>query len=248
MQAVVFDGSAPLGFVLSQAVQLDVAVLNAATSVPGPINTTTNVAVDVTASPTCWCASGVPFYGTTFNVINVSPNGFVAFGGPDTDTTPSILDAQTDLVGRVGWWTDLDPADGGSITISNPSTDVVRVDWNGVWYNTGGPGNTFFIEMDCATGVITIGGLGGLMPNPQFTSTLDDQWLGISAGATLGATDPGAALFSLGGNGFGGPFDSLYEFNDVSVTLSGLPASVAGGMTTLTFAPQGGGGYLWTGS
>ena len=74
--------------------------------------------------------------------------------------------------------------------------------------------------------------------------------IGISPGN--GATgnvalDPGAQAFAPAGAGSGGPNDMLYEFNDVSVTLSGIPASVAGGLSSLIFAPNVAGGYDWAG-
>jgi hypothetical protein len=64
----------------------------------------------------------------------------------------------------------------------------------------------------------------------------------------LSATDPGAQAFGVGGaGGAANPGDALYEFNDVSVSLSGLPASVVGGMNTLLLLPDGSGNYTWAG-
>ena len=101
--------------------------------------------------------------------------------------------------------------------------------------------------MDCISGVIVIDGLQGIAFNPN-TSPADDQWLGISPGFTATTTDPGAALFGVGSSGgVTNPFDMLYEFNDTSVTLSGLPASVAAGMATLILTPDGMGNYSWNG-
>jgi len=236
------------GLKLTQATEFHVNVVPPLASIPGPTAVSTNIAVDVTAGATCWAQGGVPFYGTSYTTIYVSPNGTICFGGGgDTDGSPSISDATNDD-GRVGFWTDLDPSEGGVVNILSPGTDIIRVEYVGVWYNTGGPGVTFAIEIDCLTGTILIDGLMGLAPNPNTTSTLDDQWLGISPGLTMATTNPGAQLFTVGGTGIAGaPTDMLYEFNDVSVTLTGLPASVGAGLNQLLFLPDGSGNYAWSG-
>lgn len=244
LQGYVLDGAALLGFRLSQATQMDVVSVPIPTMVPGPTLTTTNVEINVQSAPTCWAAGGVPFYGTNYSSFFVSPNGFLAFGaGGDTDTTPSVLDALADDA-RVGFWTDLDPSEGGTVTVSNPMPDVIRVDWNGVFYNTGGPANTFGIEIDCISGIIIIDNLAQVSANPG-TSTTDDQWLGMSPGLGV-ATDGGPTTFTVGGSGgVLAPTDMLYDFNDTSVSLTGIPASIRGGIGTIIFTPDGFGNYVW---
>jgi hypothetical protein len=250
-QGFILDPSAPLGFSLSQAVEHDAPSVPAPTSIPGP--TTGVMTINVTEQPNCWTTAGVPFYGTLFSEINVSSDGTIQFGGTDTDTTPSVSDSLLDD-GRVGFWTNLDPTEGGTVTVSSPATDVIIVDYAGVWYDAGGPPNTFSIEFDCATGAITITGLQGIGVNPGVATT-DDQWIGISPGisvAPLTATDPGAAIFTVGGSATAlADGDALYEFNDTSVSLSGQPACVLAGVDTLAFTPTPVGlatNYTWFGT
>lgn len=220
-------------------------------SIPGPTTGTTNVAVNVVQAPTCWTTAGIPAYGTVQNELFISPNGFIAVGGGgDTDTSPSIIDALSDPNGRVGFWTSHDPSEGGTVDILSPATDLIRIDYNGVSYDghAGATTVSFFIEVDATSGAITLGNLQGIQANPSLTSTTDDQWLGISAGALGPATDPGAQPIGVGGaGGASNPLDMLYEFNDVSVSGSGLPASIAGGMDLLLLLPSGTGNYTWAG-
>lgn len=249
LQGITLDPSQPLNVGCSQPTQIDRVAQPLATSIAGPTSVSTNLNVALDQGATCWAPGGMPFYGTIFNDIWVSPNGFVAFGGSDTDGSPSITDMLNDD-GRFGFWTDLDPSEGGTIDITNPAAGVIRIDWSGVFYNTGGPGTTFGLTLDSNTGVFTLDGLQSMVANPNTSSTLDDQWMGISPGisiAGLTATDPGAVAFTAGtGGGAANPGDALYEFNDVSVSLTGLPASVVAGANSITFIPDGAGNYTWT--
>jgi hypothetical protein len=187
LQAIVLDAAAPSGLNGTCAAQIDTVAQPIPVTLAGPTIGTTNVNVDLVSAPNCWTTSGVPFYGTLFNDIYVSPNGFVAFGaGGDTDTSPSIADALNDD-GRVGFWTSFDPSEGGTIDLAYGGPDTFSVDFNGVFYDGGGPGCTFSILFDCALGSITIDGLQGLVANPNTTSTTDDQWLGISPGIGIPA-------------------------------------------------------------
>lgn len=249
LQALCLDASAPAGLNATNAVQLDVTAQPVPTSIAGPTTGTTNTTLEVVAPPTCWTSAGIPFYGTLQNEVFVSPNGFLAFGGGgDTDTSPSVFDAQNDD-GRVGFWTSFDPSEGGTVDVFTPGPDLITVLYNGVFYDGGGPACTFQIDIDASLGSFTISGLQGLVANPNTTSTTDDQWVGISPGlAVPGTTDPGVTAFALGGSGAAATAtDMLYDFNDVSVSGSGLFPSIVNGLDTLLFTPDGSGNYVWAG-
>ena len=60
----------------------------------------------------------------------------------------------------------------------------------------------------------------------------------------LGVADPGQTAFGVGLAG--GPGNCLYEYVD-GLTAPVLPPSIAAGMASITFTPDGSGGYFWVG-
>ena len=95
--------------------------------------------------------------------------------------------------------------------------------------------NTFTINFNATSGAVTISGISTLGVGTA------NMFLGITKG-NLGATDPGATLFNVSGpNALGSSTDMIYNLG-----IQGPP--LGGGANTLTFTPNGSGGYVWTGS
>ena len=236
IQGLFVNAAMPNGYRLSQATEFHAAITMGATSVPGPTLDEEVVAIDVTAAPTCW-TTGIPFYGTTFTQIHVSSNGRVLFQSALSDFSPTVAEALTG-VPFAGFWTDLNPGTNGSVTVSNPANNVVRVDYNAVPYSGTTTNNTFGIEFDATIGLVTIDGLGGILPQTGTFGSGDDQLLGISPGTLLAATDPGNTVFTANGSGTAGlSTDMLLEFYD-STLGGGMIASVLAGTSTIFFAPD----------
>ena len=236
IQGLFVNAALPGGYRLSQATEFHAAITAGATSLPGPTLDEEVITFDVTNAPSCW-TTGIPFYGTTFTQIHVSSNGRVLFQSAVSDFSPSISEALTG-VPFAGLWTDLNPGSAGNVTVSNPATNVVRVDYSGVPYSGTSTNNTFGIEFDATIGLVTIDGLSGILPQTGTFGSGDDQILGISPGTLLGATDPGNTSFTANGSGTA-PLstDVLLEFYD-STLGGGMIASVLAGTSTIFFAPD----------
>jgi hypothetical protein len=91
------------------------------------------VTVSLSNPALCGAPPSIPFYGVPYTQLDVSSNGRVMFGSPTPNTafTPSAAAALTGYP-FVGPWCDLAPNAGGTITISVPSPQLLRVDWVGV--------------------------------------------------------------------------------------------------------------------
>jgi len=137
----------------------------------------------------------------------------------------------------VGAWCDLNQASGGSITVTSPAPDQLQVNYNAVPYFGTTIPNTFSVNFNTTTGVITLSGI-----NTLGVGGTANMFLGITKG-NLGATPgTGATPFNVSGpNALGSSTDMIYNYG-----LEG-PA-LGGGANTLTFTPNGSGGYVWTGS
>ena len=241
--------SSPPGFRFSQGSQVEMVPTSGITSLNGPVNNDESLNIDVTALPHCWCNS-VPFYGSNYTSFSVESNGRLVFGNGDSDFSPTLSEAVNDSP-FVGYWTDLNPAQGGSITVSTPvlGSNIIRVDYQSVpYFNLPGTPISFGIQIDCINGDVLLDGLVGITANPSSGSTGDNQFLGLSPGAG-GATDPGTAAFALGGSGSAtAASDMLYDF---ASGLTGAPVAltslIPGTLGAIHFAPDGAGNYLWTG-
>ncbi|HKW13073.1 MAG TPA: hypothetical protein VJS69_01165, partial [Candidatus Krumholzibacteria bacterium] len=148
--------------------------------------------------------------GNTYTSVWVGSNGFVTFGAPNTDFSPSVADLLSGPA-RIGMlWTDLNPSVGGSITAA-PSGPNFVITYSGVpEYSTANsnsftltlrPDNTFNVDY------------------PGFDAT------GGLVGESLGngvASDPGEIDLSTAPEPISGaPGDAVYEFfqaadNDLS--------------------------------
>lgn len=241
-QAVFLDMAAPGGANFTQATQLNVTQVAPPMTIAGPTGDDSNVSIDLTQAPNCWASAtgGVPFFGTVYPVIHVSSNGRVLFGGSDTDFSPTLTEALGDNP-FVGFWTDLNPSAGGSVTLSRPGATAVRVDWTNVPYFGTTTPISFGVEFCLICGATTIDGLPGIVANPGSTSTGDNQFLGMSPGAVGGATDGGATLFTVGGGLPANGTDMLYDFyNYTTGGGTGLVPSLNGGsLMAIAFTPNG---------
>lgn len=250
-QMVVLDGAHPDGLRLSAAVQLHVVGAGAQALA---LTDDSSAIVTFAGPPVCGPAS-FTFCGTAYTQAAVISNGRVMFGTPDTDFTATVAEAMADNP-FVGHWTDMNPTLGGTITFSNAGSGILRIDWAGVpYFGEAGTANTFGVSLDTNNGSVTIDGLQGIQPNPAtglVTSAVGDAaFLGLSCGAPGGATNGGATVFSSGGGGC--PImatDMVYDFIGSGATPPVIVPSLAGTstLTAVTFTPQIGGGYCWTGS
>jgi|AMFO01.1.fsa_nt_gi hypothetical protein len=250
LQMVVFDPTTITGIALSQPTELHVALSSGAPSIPGPTGDDVGTLVDITAAPTCWAPNGMPFYTSSYNVISVESNGRVMMGATDSDFTATVGEALTDNP-FVGYWSDLSPNAGGSVTITNPLPGVVEVVYANVpYFAQPGSSVSFIVRLDTNTGQVDLDGLTGIGPNPTVTGTGDNAFMGISGGNLVGATDPGPTTFTVGGSGTVlAPTDMWYDFLDYTTApaVGLVPSLQAGTLNTIQFLPDGAGNYIWIG-
>lgn len=241
LQGVIVDPTQLAGIALTLATEYHANITPAPVSVSGPILDNAVTTVNVVNPPACW-TGGIPFYGTLYSQMFVSSNGRVLFVGTDTDLTATIAEGLTDNP-FVGYWTDLNPALGGSITVSNPGPGVVRVNYANVPYAAeAATANSFGIEFDTNSGIVSIDGLGGIAVNPQTVlGTGDAAFLGITRGNTGATNGLGPQLFSNGGSGSAlNATDMWFDFYLQVAAGAGRVASLgAGTLNSIAFVPSG---------
>jgi hypothetical protein len=245
------DATSPSGYSLTQASQLQVLTTPAAPPPRGPHSVPTvvpNVLLPIVTPPSCYTTNGMPFFGTSYTEININENGFITFGAESSAFSASPSNALTDA-GRVGFWTNLSTFYGGDVIITHPGPEQLEIAWVSVPYGNGNTAATFSILLDAGTGVIELRGLSGIQPNNNGTALFNNQWLGISPGMAGPATDPGPLSFLPGATGIGAGTDALYEFVAAANSPGGvgtLIPSLAAGLDTLTFTPNGNNNYFWS--
>lgn len=235
-QMVVFDSACPGGICLSQGI--DHTTLAGAGSIALPGVDDGGTVIDIASS--CWLADGmVDMYGVGYSQIVVESNGRVLMGNiVDGDFSATVAEAIGDAP-SVGFWTDLSPNAGGTYTISSPAPGFINVNYAAVPIFGGGAPQSYDIDYTDATGEWSLNNLQGL----AVTTAATDSFLGMSPGNGA-ATDPGAQPFGVGAAGAAGaPTDMLYEFSTGILQ----PASVAAGLNSILFSPDGGGNYVWLG-
>lgn len=233
------------GFALSQAVQFDVGPAGQAVAFPsGPATDDGVVTVPLTGPA---YNLSIPFFGQTYNQLHVSANGRVTFGAPNAGYEPTLTSA---VSGQpfAGFWTDLNPYQGGAISILNPAPGIVRVEYSNVpYYNHPATGVSFAIAFDTATARVRLEGLAGIPSNPAGASNYGgySQILGLSAGGP-GSVYSGPTLFAPGmGGGPPSPGAILVDWHS-STFASGLVQSLLGSLDAVEFIPQGA-SYFWAG-
>ncbi|MAG54896.1 MAG: hypothetical protein CMJ83_01255 [Planctomycetes bacterium] len=248
-QMIVVDPANAEGISLSQPAGLAIVQSQSALPAAGPGGDDTSATFDF---PTIACVAGYPFFGTVYTQFHVSSNGRVVFGAPDPDFSPTVAEALADNAFG-GFWTDLNPHPingSGNITVNVPAPGVVSVDFNAVIYHLefAAP-NTFSLVMDTVTGDYRIDGLSGTSLNPATAGAAggDAQFLGISGGNAVGATDPGVTtLFTAGASG--APLlltDMIYDLHPPG-TAGTCPSLLPGTLNSIVFSPAGG-TYVWAG-
>jgi hypothetical protein len=232
-QGFTVTGLHPDGIVISQLFELHVAA--GPGSVAGPTADDGVVTVPLSHPSLCGAPPTVPFFGTNYSQFDVLSNGRLSFGAPTPNTTGvvSLIGAQLGSYPFVGAWSNLSPNLGGSIAVSVPAPNQIRVDWTNVRYAASPLSTTFGVQIDANLGVVSIDGLGGIPAALGVT-----QFLGISQGLLGPATNPGATIFSPGGpfaTAF--PTDMIYALGDAG--------TLANGLTAIIFVPSFSGGYDW---
>jgi hypothetical protein len=240
-QLQIFDPSHPDNSRLSALAQFSVSSATniAATPIAGPVANDTSVSVSV---------GNFQFMRKIYTHVQVSDNGRIVFGTvPDNSPASLTQYDYCDQPAFAGYWADLDPSLGGSITIGREanSTFKLRVQYTNVPY-AGFPAtaNTFAIILDGTNGQVLLSGIDGIAPHPAPTpGPTESGWLGVSPGVG-NSTDHGSANYLIGGP-FGPPTSTAatYEY--------GTAGTLAGGVTTLRFsrsgAPNNSGNMNWTG-
>lgn len=227
-QMLIIDPTAADGSSLSQGCEVVYGTI-----VNGP--TTDDSGVTVALSSLGGCApSSLSFYGVAHSSFSVISNGRLVFGAVDIDFSPTVAEAITDSP-FFGAWADMNPATAGTIRIISDNPGSVRVEYRGVPYFANATAINNFDFIIETSGIITINGVNGIV-----TGT-GQQFLGLSAGTSGPATDPGATTFSVSGPNLGpAGFGMIYSF--------GTQGSRAPGVAVLTFIPNALGNYDWIGS
>jgi hypothetical protein len=235
------------GYAVSQACQLDATAPSSSCAINLPAGPAgDDSAVTVSLSGTGGCIVPMAFYGTSYTAFHVSSNGRVTFQAQDPSYSPTVTAART---GRpfAGFWTDLNPLAGGSITITRPAATRFRTAWNGVRYYGESATVTFAVELDTQTGAVILDNLLGINSNPESQSLNlgQNQFLGISRGA--GATSGGTTFFAPGlFGGAANATDMLFDFYDAASQFGGLCPSLQTPLNRITFLPAANGNYSWT--
>ncbi len=171
----------------------------------------------ITTLPVPACLS---FYGAWHNDVWVSTNGRIGFGtNPSGVWFPTVLDAMSGDP-SVGYWCDLDVVPTASVTATNPSNGLTRLQWNNVAYWGTAVTITFGIQFDGNTDSVTIDML------PSISSSGSWALLGVSAGAS--ASDPGSVIYTAGGfptSGLGMPAPNpgmIYSYAQQGSGLTGI--------------------------
>jgi hypothetical protein len=171
------------------------------------------------------------------------------FVAPNGDFTATLAEAASGNP-FAGFWTDLNPAAGGFVDITLDATSAL-VAWHSVPYFGETAANSFSIRFSPLTGQVTIGGLGGIVPNPLIGTSFvsgDAQLLGICNGS-LGTTIANAP-FPFGTTVAGGAGQGLVDFwsgaaatapNGVHLVRTIQDNQSMGGLGLLDFTPVGGG-------
>lgn len=229
-QQVVVDPTHVDGINLSQAAQLD-GVAGGGVGLVGPAGDDTVMTIVAGGSPLC--APALTFYGTTQTTYHVVTNGRLMWPVGSNSWTPSAAAAQA-TTGTLGIWTDYNTAIGGNVTIDIVG-GVLGVNFNAIGYfGQAGTASTFRLENDTNTGIVKI---ANIAQGAQAVGGAQSAFLGMSPG--IGATDPLQAAFSPAAVGVTtNATDMLYNF--------GLCGTLAPGITSITFVPNGFSNYDWS--
>lgn len=160
------------------------------------------------------------FYGTSYASINISSNGLLTFGGPDTTFTNSNLTSNPTLPSIAPFWDDQRTDLGGAIyvqTLGAPGSRSFVIQWNAVTFFSGGS----------TTDPITYEAV--LF---EGSNNIQFNYLDLVSGIA-GGNDGGSATVGIKDAGVQGPNRLLLAFNN------GPDAFVGTGQSTLiSFTPD----------
>ena len=227
-QAVFTNPAHADGYTFSQGVQI--------VKTDGGFSGVTDLSATATddGTQTVTLTAPVTFYGTSYTDIHVATNGRVSFVNPDGDFSPSVTEAMTDDP-FVGPWTDLlDPSSGGGyLFVSDDGAGNVSVVWDSMqhWND-----NTVFVDATVSfisSGEVVIGGMSNV------GGFGEEMFLGMSAGSSVTATDPGMVDYTAGvGTTLNGT-DMIYRYTGTAAELA------APGISIITFTPNALMNYDW---
>lgn len=239
LQAIVQDTTSPLGIRLTAATR--------ATVTQGP--TITNLALPgETALPVTMPTGLVlPFYNANYSTIYVCENGFMTFGTPDTDFTPTPPEFESGPPRIAAFWTDLDQSSGQirATTDANPpglfpycKVDYVGViDWSGVGFV-----HNFSMYIDNQ-------GLAQIIYPPSNFGSIFETAVGITKGggawpaANTPATCKDLSVLQNNGGQSGATSESFFEWfgqTTMPYYTYGVNRTYDLAGRTLTFLPNNG--------
>lgn len=148
--------------------------------------------------------------GETYNSVWVGSNGFLTFGAPNTDFSPSVADHINGPPRIAALWVDLNPSAGGTV-LAGPSGPDFVVEFSGVPQFNMSDSNSFVITLR-ADNTFNID-----YPGHDATGGLVGTSLGNGVANDPGEIDLSTAIEPI----FGAPGDAVYEFfqsadNDLS--------------------------------
>jgi hypothetical protein len=244
-QMITLDAAAADGFSLSQGVQLQVAAIGTPVSFPPGPTTDDGVVTYSLTGPGFNLA--IPFFGQTYNSFHVCTNGRVTFGAPNSAYEPTLISAAAQEP-FIGFWTDLDVSQSGSITVTNPNPNEVLVRYLNVpYYNEPLSSVSFDILFHTGSGLVSLQSLQGIGSNPLGTAAYggQSQILGISAGGPVSVYG-GPISFTAQGNGLAPQSNAMLIDWLASGGGVGLVSSLQGSLQRIDFQPLGM-TYAWSG-
>lgn len=138
------------------------------------------------------------FCGFNWTVVFIGSNGFLTFGQGDTDFSDSVSDLVDGPPRIAAWWADLNPSQGGAITIDqDPGSWTVNYTAIPEFLGTGS--NTFSVTLR-ADGTVQV---------DYGDMTVADGLVGRSEG--FGVPDPGPTDLSAAMQPLGGEEGTVYE-------------------------------------
>jgi subtilisin family serine protease len=213
----------------------------------------------------------VSLYGQSYSTVWVGPNGFLTFGAGDSDYTESFAE-HFDTPRIAGWWDDLNPSAGGSVTWKQLG-DRVAVTWDGVPEYSTSNSNTMQIEVffdgtirlswlaiDSSDGIVglsegnnidpdffetDLSEVGSCGPRPPFVQDISVQTgVGTPIGITLLGGDDGLPKpASLVFRVTSLPAVGTLTDDGNGATIASVPYDISNGGNTVTYAPLPG----WSG-
>jgi hypothetical protein len=195
-----------------------------------------------------------PFYGVARPSIDVNSNGNVTFGGGDSSYIENEAGMLTGPARIAPVWDDLLPP-GGGVVKSSLTTTTFTVSWTAMEeFATGLQGNNFAVQMYQGTGFTA-------HPAGVFTiyfgsSTMDDGLTGISPGglpapaanavsSNVNWSSLSASLGNRGGVAAGNAALERFAFADNGLLRDKFDLMTIGGVSRITFVPNGSGGYTY---